>query len=67
MKPRYSRPLSLQCSVPVDRPPAIQDFVTVNEWQIDEIKKGVAEAEAGDFVTEKEIRRTIRRLTRRAR
>ena len=46
---------------------AIQEYVSVNEWQINEIKKGIAEAEAGDFVSEKEMQQTIRRLTRRAR
>ena len=46
---------------------AIQEFVSVNEWQISEIKKGLAEADAGDFVSEKEMQQTIRRLTRRAR
>ena len=46
---------------------AIQEFVSVNEWQIAEIKKGLAEADAGDFVSEKEMRQTIRGLTRRAR
>ena len=47
--------------------PAIQEYVSVNEWQINEIKKGLAEADAGDFVSEKEMRQTIRGLTRRAR
>ena len=46
---------------------AIQEFVSVNEWQINEIKKGLAEADAGDFATDEEMQRTIRRLTRRAR
>jgi len=46
---------------------AIQEYVSVNEWQINEIKKGIAEADAGDFVSEKEMQQTIRRLTRRAR
>jgi predicted transcriptional regulator len=46
---------------------AIQEFVSVNEWQISEIKKGIAEADAGDFVSDEEMRQTIRRLTRRAR
>ena len=46
---------------------AIQEFVSVNEWQINEIKKGLAEADAGDFVPEEEMQQTIRRLTRRAR
>jgi RHH-type rel operon transcriptional repressor/antitoxin RelB len=46
---------------------AIQEYVSVNEWQIAEIKKGLAEADAGDFATDEEVRQTIRRLTRRAR
>jgi predicted transcriptional regulator len=46
---------------------AIQEYVSVNEWQINEIKKGLAEAEAGDFATDEEMQQTIRRLTRRAR
>jgi RHH-type transcriptional regulator, rel operon repressor / antitoxin RelB len=46
---------------------AIQEFVSVNEWQINEIKKGLAEADAGDFATDEEMQQTVRRLTRRAR
>jgi RHH-type rel operon transcriptional repressor/antitoxin RelB len=46
---------------------AIQEFVSVNEWQISEIKKGIAEADASDFASDKEMKQTIRRLTRRAR
>jgi predicted transcriptional regulator len=46
---------------------AIQEYVSVNEWQIAEIKKGLAEADAGDFATDEEMEQTIRRLTRRAR
>lgn len=46
---------------------AIQEYVFVNEWQINEIKKGLAEADAGDFATDQEMQQTIRRLTRRAR
>jgi RHH-type transcriptional regulator, rel operon repressor / antitoxin RelB len=46
---------------------AIQEFVSVNEWQINEIKKGLAEADACDFATDEEMKQTIRRLTRRAR
>ena len=46
---------------------AIAEYVTVNEWQIAEIKKGLAEADAGDFVTDQDMQQTIRRLTRRAR
>jgi RHH-type transcriptional regulator, rel operon repressor / antitoxin RelB len=46
---------------------AIQEYVSVNEWQINEIKKGLAEADAGDFASEKEMQQTINGLTRRAR
>ena len=46
---------------------AIQEYVSVNEWQINENKKGLAEADAGDFATDEEMQQTIRRLTRRAR
>lgn len=46
---------------------AIKEYVSVNEWQIAEIKKGIAEADAGDFATEEEMQQTIRHLTRRAR
>jgi len=47
---------------------AIQEFVTVNEWQIDEIKKGIAEADAGDFASDKEVQQVLKRwMLRRAR
>ena len=46
---------------------AIQEFVSVNEWQIGEIKKALVEADQGDFASDKEMQQTIRRLTRRAR
>ena len=46
---------------------AIQEFVTVNEWQINEIKKGIAEAEAGDFASDKEVQKVLERWMRRAR
>jgi RHH-type transcriptional regulator, rel operon repressor / antitoxin RelB len=46
---------------------AIQEYVSVNEWQINEIKKGLAEADAGDFATEEEVRQVMKKWTRRAR
>jgi predicted transcriptional regulator len=30
---------------------AIQKNVALNDWQIEEVKKGVAEADRGDFAT----------------
>lgn len=44
---------------------AIREYVDVNEWQVEEIKKGVAEADAGDFASDEEAEKTIARLTRR--
>jgi len=46
---------------------AIQEYVSVNEWQIAEIKRALVEADQGDFASDKEMQQTIRRLTRRAR
>ena len=33
---------------------AIQDFVEREAWQVAEVKKGLAEADSGDFATEEE-------------
>ena len=46
---------------------AIQEYVSVNEWQINEIKKGIAEADTGDFASEKEVQQVLKRWMRRAR
>ncbi len=46
---------------------AIQEYVSVNEWQISEIKKGLAEADAGDFATDEEVQQVMKKWTRRAR
>lgn len=34
---------------------AIAVYVEMHKWQIEEIKKGLAEADAGDFASEKEV------------
>lgn len=46
---------------------AIREFVELNEWQIQEIKKGMAEADRGEFATDNEVEQVLRRWTRRAR
>jgi RHH-type transcriptional regulator, rel operon repressor / antitoxin RelB len=46
---------------------AIQEFVTLNEWQINEIRKSIAEADAGDFASDKEVQQVLKRWMRRAR
>ena len=44
---------------------AIREYVDVNEWQVEEIKNAVAEADAGDFATDGQVQRTIAKWTRR--
>jgi RHH-type rel operon transcriptional repressor/antitoxin RelB len=46
---------------------AIREYVTLNEWQIGEIRKALGEADRGEFATPQEVRRTIKKWTRRAR
>jgi len=45
---------------------AIREYVALNDWQIEEIKKSVAEAERGDFANDKDVERTLKKWTRRA-
>ena len=51
---------------------AIREYVALNEWQIGEVRKSLAEADRGEFATEGEVRRVMdkwtgRRRARRAR
>lgn len=46
---------------------AIQEYVSVNEWQIAEIKKAIAAADRGEFASESEVEQRLNRWTRRAR
>jgi predicted transcriptional regulator len=34
---------------------AIEDYVSLQSWQVDEIKRGLKEADAGDFATDEEV------------
>lgn len=45
---------------------AIREYVDLNEWQIAEIEKGLKEADRGDFASDKEVQRTLKKWTRRA-
>ena len=45
---------------------AVREYVALNEWQIEEIKKGLAEADAGDFASDADVQRTIKKWKRRA-
>jgi predicted transcriptional regulator len=46
---------------------AIRDYVALNSWQIEEIHKGLAEAERGEFASESEVQRVAKKWARRAR
>jgi len=46
---------------------AIREYVELNNWQIGETKKALEEADRGDFATESDVQRTLRKWTRRAR
>ncbi len=41
---------------------AIAAYVEMHKWQIEEIKKGIAEADAGDFASEKEVEAIFTKL-----
>jgi RHH-type transcriptional regulator, rel operon repressor / antitoxin RelB len=45
---------------------AIRAYVSLNDWQIAEMKKGIAEADRRDFVSDKEVERTVKKWTSRA-
>ena len=40
---------------------AIRDFVELNEWQIQEIKDAIKEADNDDFATDKAVNKTLRK------
>ena len=46
---------------------AIRAYIDLNEWQITEIKAALAEADAGDFASEKEIQTVMKKWSGRAR
>jgi len=41
-----------------------RELSDVERWQIEEIKKGIAEADRGDFVSDEEMQQTLKRLMR---
>jgi predicted transcriptional regulator len=45
---------------------AIQKSAALNDWQIDEIKKGVTEAGRKDFARDQDVERTMKKWLRRA-
>lgn len=38
---------------------AIRDFIELNEWQVQEIKEAIKEADAGDFATDKQVNKVF--------
>ena len=46
---------------------AIRDYLALNSWQVEEIHKGVAEADRGEFASEREVKRVAKKWARRAR
>jgi RHH-type rel operon transcriptional repressor/antitoxin RelB len=46
---------------------AIRDYVALNDWQIEEIQKGIAEADSGEFSSPAEVARLRKKWARRAR
>ena len=46
---------------------AIRDYLALNSWQIEEIHKGLAEADRGEFASEREVKRVAKKWARRAR
>jgi RHH-type transcriptional regulator, rel operon repressor / antitoxin RelB len=46
---------------------AIREYVALNQWQIAEIKKALSEADRGDFASPQDVRRTLKKWSRRAR
>jgi predicted transcriptional regulator len=42
---------------------AIREYLAVNEWQIEEVKKGLQEADRGEFASEDRVRRVLNKWT----
>lgn len=45
---------------------AVREYVEVNEWQIQEIKEALDEADRGEFATASEVEAVFKKLRRRA-
>lgn len=38
---------------------ALRDFIELNEWQVQEVKAAIKEADNGDFASDKEVNKTF--------
>jgi predicted transcriptional regulator len=45
---------------------AVREYIALNEWQIAETRKALAEADRGEFASEEEVKRTFQKRSRRA-
>jgi RHH-type transcriptional regulator, rel operon repressor / antitoxin RelB len=46
---------------------AIREYVALNRWQIEETAKAIIEADRGDFASDKDVTRTLKKWARPAR
>lgn len=46
---------------------AIREYVDLNDWQISEVRKALEEADRGEFASDHEVTRAMRKWTGRAR
>lgn len=45
---------------------AIREYVKANEWQIEETRKALTEADRGDLASPSEVRRVVKKWTERS-
>jgi RHH-type transcriptional regulator, rel operon repressor / antitoxin RelB len=45
---------------------AIREYVELNEWQIEQVKQALVEADSGDFASDANVARVVKKWTRRA-
>jgi predicted transcriptional regulator len=45
---------------------AVREYVSLNQWQIEETKKAIAEADREDFASDEEVAQTLKKWKRRA-
>ena len=44
---------------------ALANYIEIHRWEIDHIREGLRQAEAGEFASESTVRRTLARLRRK--
>ncbi len=44
---------------------ALTAYIDVHQWQIEHIKQGLGEADAQKFASDKDVQRTIKKVTRK--